>query len=79
MEFRFKNTECPLVFVEWVIKNLKISFSRDNIIQACELNIRDHPEQEQLFRNFIEEMYFFSHHQVYVYYHNMRVRMLKES
>ena len=71
MERKFSNVNPPIHFTNWVIKNLKMCFSRDSIIEASESNKKFHPEDADLFNNLINEMYLFSHSEVLNYYNEL--------
>jgi len=67
----FINENPPSFFSYWVVENLSRCFSRDNMIDACKLNIEDHPEDKHLFENLIDEMYMYSHSKVLNHYKEM--------
>ncbi|MGN4724039.1 hypothetical protein ACTFR8_23690 [Bacillus cereus group sp. MYBK15-3] len=70
------NENPPKDGVKWIVRNLKICFSRDGIIEACNKNIEhwlDNGVSEddrgvQFMRNLINEMYVNSHAMMFTYY-----------
>lgn len=70
------NENPPKDGVKWIVKNLKICFSRDGIIEACNSNIKswlatgvgEDDKDIQFMRNLINEMYINSHAMMFEYY-----------
>jgi hypothetical protein len=68
MNSEFLNVNPPNQFSEWVVENLNRCFNRENMTGACEKNIKDFPEDKELFQNLIIEMFMYSHSKVFNYY-----------
>lgn len=63
-----KNENAPAYFSEWVIRNLRQTYSKEAMVKACISNITDFPEQRQLFENFLMEMNVNTHQELLAYY-----------
>lgn len=70
----FKNDTPPLYFCEWVIRNLRQTFSKESLIVACEESIATYPGQKVLFQNLIFEITMNAHQDVLVYYETKSVQ-----
>jgi hypothetical protein len=76
MEKVFLNQNPSEQFTFWAVKNLEQCFSRDSLIMASEANKKNHPEDKELFDNFINEMYKYSHSDVLKYYREVKKEKL---